>query len=233
MQLPRPTARLLSLALVVAVALLASACGGDDDSSSTDSPRSTPKPAKSASGKVLLTEAFEDPKADTWAIGKSSTIADGLLHLTALRRSVNVSGAKADIDVADVSVEADMSTDMEAGDDATYGVMCRWQFDAKGNSKNYYAFSIAPNGYASISTVTGFLWQAADAVDAVKGGTDSINRVRGDCIGDELTLYVNGIKVKTLTDDTIATGDVGVILENYSLPASNVDVDDVKVIEVS
>jgi hypothetical protein len=35
------------------------------------------------------------------------------------------------------------------------------------------------------------------------------NRIRGDCVGDKLTLYVNDQKLAEATDNELASGEVG------------------------
>jgi hypothetical protein len=57
--------------------------------------------------------------------------------------------------------------------------------------------------------------------DAVKQGA-TLNRVRADCVGDSLTLYVNGQKVATATDTSLTTGDVGLIAGTYNEPGTDI-----------
>ena len=57
--------------------------------------------------------------------------------------------------------------------------------------------------------------------DLVKQGEAS-NHVRADCIGNSLTLYVNGKKAASATDSTLTGGDVGLIAGTYSTPGTDI-----------
>jgi hypothetical protein len=52
------------------------------------------------------------------------------------------------------------------------------------------------------------------------------NRVRGDCIGDSLTLYVNAIELETVKDNQLQIGDVGLIAGSHEIWGVDILFDD-------
>ena len=52
-----------------------------------------------------------------------------------------------------------------------------------------------------------------------------LNHIRADCIGNELTLYVNGQQVATATDSEFTGGDIGVIAGTFSTPGTDIHFD--------
>lgn len=110
----------------------------------------------------------------------------------------------------------EVSFTMQAGPtDATIDLYCRLQAS---NRDVYYLFRISPgDGYYSIIATTG---PGPDDYKVVAGGINAPRlpavrvgnaptRLRADCVGDTLTLYVNGRKVAEGTDSTISNGGEG------------------------
>ena len=52
-------------------------------------------------------------------------------------------------------------------------------------------------------------------MDGINQGA-STNHIEGDCIGNTLTLYVNGTLLMTATDSSFSSGDVGLIAQAFS-----------------
>ena len=112
---------------------------------------------------------------------------------------------------ADVVITA-QTRQISGSDDNAYGVICRYQGEG-----NYYVFLISGDGHYAIGKYQtgspqiiyltenqGFIYS-----DVINQGA-STNEIRAACIGNELSLNVNGIPLVTLTDPTFVTGDVGV-----------------------
>ena len=52
------------------------------------------------------------------------------------------------------------------------------------------------------------------------------NHIRADCIGDTLTLYVNGQQVSTVQDAAFTSGgDVGIFAGTYDTPGADIHFD--------
>lgn len=207
-----PAPALVGLVLALA-ALLVAGCGGNTRRAGEDPSKQTATHGPTT--EVLVEHDFTDPTSDVWIQAPGGAIRRGQLVLSARPDEVARSGAQRSLQVADVHVEAKVASDDIRGDDATFGVLCRWTFDAKGRSRDYYAFTVSPNGYAAIGTSRDFLWQAPEPVAHVKRGRGVVNELRAECVGDRLSLYVNRKLVQSVTDKLLASGDVGVTLENY------------------
>lgn len=165
--------------------------------------------------KTVVKQDFSDPKDPGWGFAPGQRVVNGQLVLRAGPKSSVRSSPTKDRKVDDVSVETTVASRDVRTDEASYGVICRWRLASDGHPGDYYAFTIAPNGYAAIGTTHEFLWQTASPISAIKQGRDAVNTVRAECVGDRLTLYVNDTRVKSLIDPRLSTGDVGVTLENY------------------
>jgi hypothetical protein len=48
------------------------------------------------------------------------------------------------------------------------------------------------------------------------------NHVRGDCIGNTLTLYVNGVKLAEVQDSSLGIGDVGILAGSFDQPGVDI-----------
>jgi hypothetical protein len=124
---------------------------------------------------------------------------------------------------ADVQIEVDAAK--TAGpDDNDFGLMCR--YSEANDSQSFYQFMATSDGYAGIILVNGGDQKILSAEklqpsDAVKKGA-ATNHLRADCIGNSLTLYVNGQKTATATDATLTSGDVGLIAGTYSEPGTDI-----------
>ena len=59
------------------------------------------------------------------------------------------------------------------------------------------------------------------ASPVINRGTN-VNHLRADCVGDRLTLYVNGEKLAEATDATLTHGDVGLLAGAFSQPGVDI-----------
>ena len=110
-----------------------------------------------------------------------------------------------------VSVEVDVHL-VSDSPDGHWGVLCRHV-----DLDNFYYFAISADGYYAIfERVDGGDLQVLTAggsgmvpSGAIRTGGQT-NRVLAVCEGSELSLYVNGELLETVTDDTHVRGDVGI-----------------------
>jgi len=111
----------------------------------------------------------------------------------------------------DVSVEVEVYPPPGSQGDH-FGVLCR-----HADLKNFYYFAISADGYYAIfRRVDGgdlqVLTGDGDGMihsPSIRTGGQS-NDIRAVCQGDELSLYVNGELLETVSDDTHRRGDVGI-----------------------
>ncbi len=122
----------------------------------------------------------------------------------------------------DVRVEVD-ATKIGGPDDNAFGLQCRYQ-----DVDNYYYFYISSDGYVGIgidkagektiiSNADGSLVNDSSIIQGA-----ATNHLRADCIGNTLTLYVNGTQVATATDSSFTGGDVGLIARSYDVGGTDI-----------
>jgi Bacterial Ig domain len=133
---------------------------------------------------------------------------DGAYHLT-FTESGTISTSEAHQQFADACVEADV-VDVGPNPSGRFGVFCRLPDEG-----TYYEFFIDSTGRAGTrvgSFLTGTASQQPVYFDtnAVNIGLGAVNRIRGECIGSNFTMWVNGQLVGSFQESTQASGDVGI-----------------------
>ena len=117
---------------------------------------------------------------------------------------------------ADVVLEVN-AEQLMGPEDGYYGLMCRHV-----DSNNYYAMVIGSNGFYAIGKMQDgdfqFLKEWTDATGTIKQGAQVFNKIRADCIGDTLRLYVNGQRLIETTDSDFKEGVTGVIAGTQQKP---------------
>lgn len=186
--------RLKSCTIVLLLSLLIYGCGMDGDQGSA------------------FQDGFEDPRSG-WGTDQRREFDRGygggeyFVDLHALNWFAWANpGASFD----DVVVEVDAYL-ASGPSDSHFGALCRYVDEG-----NFYYFAISPDGYYAI-----FRRLAGGRLDILTGDGSGmvfspavkmdgqVNRVKVVCQGDELSLYVNGEPLDTVTDDAHSQGDVG------------------------
>jgi hypothetical protein len=116
--------------------------------------------------------------------------------------------------------------------DNAYGVICRYQ-----SPENFYLFLISGDGYYAIgkyqSGSSRITYLSGDGQyqysDVINQGI-ATNQMRVGCVGNELSLAVNGLPMATVTDPTFVTGDVGLGVSTFELGTAVVEFDNIRVI---
>ncbi|MBN1668263.1 MAG: hypothetical protein JW862_14315 [Anaerolineales bacterium] len=131
------------------------------------------------------------------------------------------------LDFTDTVIEVE-ATKVGGSDDNDFGVICRYQ-----DTQNFYFFIISSDGYYGIGKVENgnqsqIDGDGMDYSDAIKQG-NTTNDLRVDCIGNQLTLYVNGTSVSSATDSTFSSGDVGLLAGTFSEPGTDILFDNIVV----
>jgi len=126
----------------------------------------------------------------------------------------------------DVIVE--VTTTAEGQRDNHYGLVCR----AKGDE--FYYFAISADGYYGIyrrqddGTLLSLIGDSMQRSNAVRSD-ESSNNLTVSCVETTLSLFINGIEVAEVTDDTLKKGNVGMAAGTLSSNGSNVWFDDIAV----
>lgn len=113
-----------------------------------------------------------------------------------------------------------------------YGVLCRYQ-----DENNFYIFLISGDGYYAVGKYqsgeeqVSYLTPNQEYVfsDLINQGV-ATNLLRVSCVGNELSLSVNGLPLLTVTDDSFAGGDVGLGVSTLEPGTAVVQFDDLLVL---
>lgn len=126
----------------------------------------------------------------------------------------------------DTRIEVDLRAVEDKGGDM--GVICRYS-----DEQNFYFVRITSDGYYGISKMVNGQESLLGndqliPSDKIRTGT-ATNHLRVDCVGDRLSLYVNGEIVADVTDTDLTSGDVGLIAGTFEQPGNDVRFDNFQV----
>lgn len=118
-------------------------------------------------------------------------------------------------------------------DNNAFGIICRYQ-----DENNFYIFLVSGDGYYAIGKYqTGnpqivYLTENEEYIfsEVIQQGS-ATNELRASCIGNELSLQVNGQQLVSLTDPTFVRGDVGVGVSTLEPGTAVVQFDDFQVLQ--
>ena len=167
---------------------------------------------QAGSGEVYFKDDFSDPSSGWDQLsgdGGTTDYFEGTyrIQVTQPKRTL---WANPKLVFNDLRIEADV-TKAEGSDNNVFGLICRYQDEA-----NFYAFFIRSDGYYGITKViegAGPKLLGTDKMatsEVIKKG-NSINHLRGDCVTNKLTLYVNGQMLTSVEDPDLGAGDVGLL----------------------
>ena len=221
---------LLILVTVVAASLACATFSGGNSTptlipTSPPPPTSTPPPAPPPTEEpvdnVLFQDDFSNPESGWDRFNDEEGVTDYLNdgYLIGVYTDTYFYWANPYRTFQDVVIEVDaeMMTDEE---DNQYGIICR-QTDLD----NWYALVISGDGYAAIRK----RFQGSDleyltdwiVSEAINTGMAS-NKLRAECVGDRLSLYVNGVLAIEATDSDLVAGDVGLLAGTFTASQTEV-----------
>ncbi len=171
---------------------------------------------KTPAGDVLFSDDFTDTSKKWDQVVEPTRTTD--YYNSAYRITVNDVNSDTwsnpgDLKFTDTRTEVD-ATKNAGPDDNDYGVICRYS-----NTDKFYYGVVSSDGYVAIMKMTASggtpLGNGSMAENsAVTKGT-ATNRIRFDCIGSTLTLYVNGTQVEQQTDAEYTEGNVGLLAGTF------------------
>ncbi len=176
-----------------------------------------------AAGSLLYQDDFSDP-ASGWAdyvdVDYTTGYADGAYRIHVLASNYSV-WSHPGLDFADAQIEVDVA---RAGGpaDAEFGIICRYQ-----DGDNYYVLKASGDGYYAIAKRQGSEWISLvdwETSDAILQGDGAVNRLRADCAGDTLALYVNDqlLAEAHAPRADFASGDVGLLAGTFDETGADV-----------
>jgi hypothetical protein len=175
---------------------------------------------------VLFQDDFSDPDSG-WDRVRASTgltdYADGVYRIFVDEPNTDY-WANPGLDFTDVRVEVE-ATKVGGPDDNDLGLICRYQ-----DTRNFYYGVISSDGFAGIIKVMGgsqsvISGENLEAVQEIHQG-DATNTIRFDCVGEGLTLRVNGTQILSAVDAEWSNGDVGLVAGTYDTPGTDIHFDD-------
>jgi hypothetical protein len=123
----------------------------------------------------------------------------------------------------------DVKVEKVAGpDNNIFGVICRYS-----KPNNFYFFLISSDGFAGIgiyhdgerTLLTGENMLPAESINT---GANS-NNLHVECIGEDLSLFVNDVMVYEVKSTELQSGDVGVIAGTYETSGVEIEFDQFRV----
>lgn len=185
-------------------------------------------------GGTLLNDDFEGTKNCGWVLydqsGAAAQISDGVMRLsTSQPGQIWWTNAERNMDDTIITVQA---RQVGGPNDNAYGVICRYQ-----DTENFYVFLISGDGYYAIGKYQAgsdqIIYLTGDGqytpTDVINQGA-AANEIRASCIGNELSLSVNGILLDTVTDPTFVIGDIGVAVSTFQPGTAVIQFDNIQVI---
>jgi hypothetical protein len=130
--------------------------------------------------------------------------------------------------LSDVRIDVE-ATKIGGPDENEFGVICRYK-----DEFNFYFFTITSDGYYGITKVIDDEYVLIGMENlreaSVINQGNTTNHMRVDCEGDTLRLYVNGNLLAEVLDDSIPSGDIGLIAGTYDDPGTDILFDNLVVV---
>jgi hypothetical protein len=167
------------------------------------------------SGMLLFQDDFSSPNSG-WNRYRGDTYIsdyhDGMYHIAVFEKNIEA-WALPGFDFTDVIIAVAV-TSLDGPEDNAYGILCRYS-----DTENFYFFVISSDGYSGIGLsykgkreiLTGESMLPSEAI--LKGS--ATNLIQAECVGNQLSLSVNGTTVNQVQSDKLTTGDVGLIAGSY------------------
>jgi hypothetical protein len=172
---------------------------------------------------VLFQDDFTDPSSG-WKNSPDFNLGAKYYKNGTYRIEVNSSHSMITstpgLNFTDVRINVTTSK-LSGPEDDIYGILCRWR-----DSNNYYFMVISSDGYYGIGKVTNGNQsllgnEKMPPSDVINQGLTT-NHLQADCLGDELSLYVNGQHLATVNDSAFESGDVGLLAGTFTETGSEV-----------
>jgi len=175
--------------------------------------------------KIIYQDDFSDP-ATGWPVSKDaegeSAYKDGayLIRVNTTQLNLWVVAGYPQLRNVVVGVTARVDTSVGDGD---FGLICRYQ-----DQDNFYGLEISEDGYTSIWKVSQGEYAALVQWQKLPRSLrqQEIYTLEAVCLGNHLTLTVNGQVVAEAQDSEFRTGDVGMIVGTWDTPGFGVLFDD-------
>lgn len=183
-------------------------------------------------GEVQFQDDFNNPKSGWLRTHDTKNgdldYVDGAYEIIINRRNA-ILWSGPGLEFTDVQIEADV-INISGPMNNDFGLVCRAR-----DENNFYFLAISNDGYYGIGKVQdGFqqligMTNMPPSEDIFQGHRS--NHLRADCIGEYLTLFVNGVHQITVQNSEFRSGDVGVFAGNFEEPGTQVRFDNFSVLQ--
>lgn len=213
--------------LVIALALVP-ACSRTGGGGATPQRGAAAQPAVAGNGKVILSDDFSDPASgfihkDEGDYG--ADYRDGRYEVWVDNDREEYVASVGQLEgrpFADGRIGV-TATPLSLPDSAGVGVLCR----ASEDGRSYYSADVESDGSVRI------LRYDPDQSVLARGQVAELGKapvkLKLDCVGHKLALWVNGVKAAVASDDSLAKGDVGFTAGGASQGVTRVAFDDLVV----
>jgi hypothetical protein len=190
-----------------------------------------PFPGGSTDSNVLFQDDFSSTSSGWDQVSGPGSVTDynnGVYRLYVNEANTDI-WANPGLSFTDVRIEVDAAK-IGGPDDNDFGVICRAE-----DVNHFYFFIISSDGYYGIGKISGedqelIGMERMETSDLIRQGA-AANTIRADCVGETLTLYVNGEQLIQVTDSQFTSGDVGLIAGSFSEPGTDIHFDNFKVLK--
>jgi hypothetical protein len=190
----------------------------------SDDPAGTPEPV--GSGAILFQDDFSDTGSGWDRVSDSTTVTDyanGGYRMYVNETNYDV-WANPGKNFTDVSVEVS-ATKIGGPDENDFGIICRYL-----DISNFYYLFIGSDGFFGIAAISDgnppelIGMESMSFSGRINQGFET-NVIRADCVGESLTLSVNGTVLADVTDNRFTSGDVGLIAGTFDEAGADIQFD--------
>ena len=180
-------------------------------------------------GEILFKDDFSDPDSgwDRVSEPTGETNYDGGAYRIWVNEPYTDLLANPGLEFTDVRIEVEATAG--GTNDNVFGVICR----SNPIGDQYYFFTISSDGYYGIGKVDGPDQQLLGAEKLMPSEVIRQNKLtnllRADCVGSNLTLYVNGQLLAEVQDSAYTDGDIGLTAGSFDEPDVDVHFDNLVV----
>ena len=132
-------------------------------------------------------------------------------YLITVKSASSRSWAVVDLPLQDVEIQVETKK-ISGPEDTNIGLICRFQ-----DKDNYYSFLISNDGYFAILRVQNgeetLLGSEQFSLSDQIQPQDATNLIVASCIGEQLSLTVNGKLLRTTKESSFSSGKVGMVVE--------------------
>jgi S1-C subfamily serine protease len=166
-----------------------------------------------SSGQVLYSDDFSsDANGWDWSGREGSiTYAEGGINVEIRQPEIFI-WSTAGVSYSDVVIEVDTRVVQPAGD-GDFGIICRFV-----DNENFYGLEISEDGYYSIwkwvnNEHTNLVdWQPTSMID-----TSRAMKITASCVGDTLSLILDGNLLAEVQDSDLPSGDIGLVAGTWEI----------------